>query len=60
MPKVPKGAEANNIHLAGLANDSGGPEGNRLDHEEAKGRSENVGRFGQFILRHLGRYPKEQ
>jgi hypothetical protein len=60
LAKVPKGAEANNIHLAGLANDSGGVHGNRLDHEAAKGRSENVGRFGQFILRLLGRYPKEQ
>lgn len=60
MAKVPKGAEANNIHLAGLASDSGGPQGNRLDHEAAKGRSENLGKFGQFILRRLGRYPKEQ
>jgi hypothetical protein len=60
LPKVPKGAEASNIHLAGLASDSGSPQGNRLDHEAAKGRSENIGRFGQFILRHLGRYTKEQ
>ncbi|HTT59319.1 MAG TPA: hypothetical protein VMF33_04665 [Acidimicrobiales bacterium] len=60
LAKVPKGAEVNNIHLAGLASDSGGARGNRLDHEVAKGRSENVGRFAQFLLRCLGRYPKEQ
>lgn len=60
LPKVPKGAEANDIHLAGLTNSADGPHGNRLDHEAAKGRSENVGKFGQFLLRRLGRYSKEQ
>ena len=60
LPKVPKGAEASDIHLAGLTNSGEGPHGNRLDHEAAKGRSENIGKFAQFILRRLGRYPKEQ
>jgi hypothetical protein len=60
MPKVRKGAEANNIHLAGLTNSGGGPDGNRLDHEAASGRSEDIGRFQQFVLRCLGRYPKKE
>lgn len=59
MAKVPKGAEANNIHLAGLTTSSGGPSGNRLDHEAASGRSEDVGRFQQFLLRLFGHYPKK-
>lgn len=59
MPKVPKGAEANDIHLAGLTSSGGGPHANRLDHEAASGRSENIGRFARFILRCLGRYPKK-
>ncbi len=60
MPKVPKGAEASSIHLAGLAGGGGGPMGNRLDHEAASGRSEDVGRFGRFILRHMGRYSNKE
>jgi hypothetical protein len=60
MPKVAKGAEPNDIHLAGLANSSGGTYGTRLDHELASGRSQNTGRFGRFVLRCLGRRPKSQ
>ena len=60
MPKVPKGAQANGIHLAGLSGNTGTGHGNRLDHEAAGGRSENIGRFGQFVLRHMGRYPETQ
>ena len=60
MPKVPKGAEANDIHLAGLTNNGGGTHGNRLDHEAASGRSENIGTFQRFILKCLGRYPKKE
>jgi hypothetical protein len=59
MAKVPKGAEANDIHLAGLSNTAGGTHGNRLDHEAASGRSEDINGFQRFILRCLGRYPKK-
>jgi hypothetical protein len=59
MPKVPKGAEANDIHLAGLSNSGGGVHGNRLDHEAASGRSQDLGRFGRLFLKLLGRYSKE-
>jgi hypothetical protein len=60
MPKVPKGAEPNDIHLAGLSNSSGGTYGSRVDHEAARGRSEDIGRFGKFVLWCLGRRPKEK
>jgi hypothetical protein len=55
MAKVPRGAEASNIHLAGLANDSGSISSHRVDHDKAHGRSEDIGRFGRFFLRLLGR-----
>ena len=58
MAKVPTGAEANDIHLAGLSNSGGGSHGNRLDHEAAKGRSEDINGFQRFILKCLGRYQK--
>src|SRR5579863_6361874 len=57
LPKVPKGAEPNDIHLAGLANSSGGAYGNRLDHELSGSRSQNLSKFGRFILWCLGRRP---
>jgi hypothetical protein len=57
LPKVPKGAEPNDIHLAGLANSSGGAYGNRLDHELSGARSQNLSKFGRFILWCLGRRP---
>lgn len=60
LPKVPKGAEPNDIHLAGLANSSGGTHGSRLDHELAKSRSEDLGKFGKSILWLLGRRPPER
>lgn len=60
ISKVPKGAEANAVHLAGLADSGGGgTNANRLDHQAAHGRSQNVGRFGQSVLRLLGRYQKK-
>jgi hypothetical protein len=60
LAKVPKYEEVNNIQLAGLAESSGGVSGTRLGHSTAHGRSTNVGRFGRFILRCLGRRTKEQ
>jgi hypothetical protein len=59
MAKVPKGAEAANLQLAGLAESSTGVSGTRLDHEAAHGRSQNIGRVGKFVLWCLGRRPKE-
>ncbi len=58
LAKVPKGAEPNDIHLAGLTNSSGGTYGSRVDHEAAGSRSEDLGRFGKFVLRLLGRRPR--
>jgi len=58
LAKVPRGAEASNLHLAGLSNDSPSPGGHRLDHDEAHGRSEDIGTFGRMFLRLLGRRPK--
>lgn len=60
MAKVPKGAEPNDIHLAGLTNSGGGTYGSRVDHEAAHGRSENLGRVGKFVLWCLGRRPREK
>jgi hypothetical protein len=60
LAKVPRGEEANNIQLAGLSNNSGGPYGARVGHENAHGRSEDVGRVGRFFLWCLGRRRKEQ
>jgi hypothetical protein len=59
MAKVPKGAEATNIQLAGLAESSAGVSGTRLGHEAAHGRSQNIGSVGKFVLWCLGRRPKE-
>lgn len=59
MPKVARGAEANSVHLAGLTSSTGGTHGNRLDHDAARGRSENLGNFQRFLLRCLGRYPEK-
>lgn len=58
MAKVPRGAEANNIQLAGLTTSADSAHGSRLDHDAASGRSENIGRFQRFILWCLGRRPK--
>jgi hypothetical protein len=59
LAKVPRGEEPNNLQLAGLSNSTGGVYGNRVDHDAARGRSENVGRFGRFVLWCLGRRPKK-
>ncbi|HVA53017.1 MAG TPA: hypothetical protein VNF05_05830 [Acidimicrobiales bacterium] len=59
MAKVPRGAEASNIQLAGLTTSSDGPHATRLDHDAAHGRSENVGRFGRAFLWLLGRRRKD-
>ena len=59
MAKVPRGAEANNIQLAGLTTSTDAVHGNRLDHDAAHGRSENVGRFGRAFLWILGRRRKD-
>jgi hypothetical protein len=59
MAKVPKYEETNNIQLAGLAENSGSVAGTRLGHSTAKGRSQNLGRVGAFVLWCLGRRPKE-
>jgi hypothetical protein len=58
MAKV-KYAEANNIQLAGLAENSNTPSGTRLGHATAHGRSQNIGAVGRFVLWCLGRRPKE-
>jgi hypothetical protein len=62
LAKVPRGAESNNIQLAGLSNDTGAAFGHRVDHDKAHGRSSNVGRFGRFVLWCLGkrRTPPEE
>jgi len=59
MPKVPRGARANSVHLAGLTSSTGDTHGNRVDHDAASGRSEDLGNFQRFLLRCLGRYPKK-
>ena len=59
MAKVPKYEETNNIQLAGLAESSTPVGGTRLGHSTAKGRSQNLGRVGAFVLWCLGRRPKE-
>ncbi|MHB8380370.1 MAG: hypothetical protein ACYDB2_10750 [Acidimicrobiales bacterium] len=59
MAKVPRGAEANTIQLAGLTTSADGVHGTRLDHDAARGRSENIGRFGRGFLWLLGRRRKD-
>jgi hypothetical protein len=59
MAKVPRGAEANNIQLAGLTTSTDSVHANRLDHDAAHGRSENVGKFGRAFLWLLGRRRKD-
>jgi len=59
LAKVPRGAEANNIQLAGLTTSSDGVHGPRLDHDKAHGRSENIGKVGRGFLWLLGRRRKD-
>lgn len=58
LRKVPKYAEANSIHLAGLTESGDGESGNRLGHSTANGRSQDVGRLGRILLWCLGRRRK--
>jgi hypothetical protein len=60
MAKVPRGLEPNNPPLAGLTNSSGGTYGPRLDHDAARTRSTNLGRFGRAFLWILGRRRRPQ
>jgi hypothetical protein len=60
MAKVPRGLEPNNPPLAGLSNSSGGTYGSRVDHDAAKTRSTNLGRFGRAFLWLLGRRKRPQ
>jgi hypothetical protein len=59
MAKVPRGAETNDIHLAGLTNSGGGHYSNRLDHDASSTRSEDIGKFAKFVLWCLGRRRKD-
>jgi hypothetical protein len=58
MAKVPKYEEVSNIQLAGLAEDNSSTSGTRLGHATPHGRSEDLGRFGRFVLKCLGRKTK--
>jgi hypothetical protein len=60
MAKVPRGLEPNNPPLAGLSNSSGGTYGSRVDHDAARTRSSDLGRFGRAILWLLGRRKRPQ
>jgi hypothetical protein len=55
LGKVPRGLEPDNLPLAGLSESSGGLYGSRVDHDAAHRRSSDLGRFGRFFLRLLGR-----
>ena len=55
MAKVPRGLEPNNPPLAGLSNTSGGVYGQRVDHDQARHRSRDLGRVGRAVLWLLGR-----
>ena len=59
LTKVPKYAEANSIHLAGLTESGDGESGTRLGHATASGRSQNIGRFATLVLWCLGRRRKQ-
>lgn len=59
LGKVPRGLEPDNLPLAGLSESSGGMYGSRVDHDEARHRSSDLGRFGRAFLRLLGRRPRD-
>lgn len=59
LPKVPRGLEPDNLPLAGLSNTSGGVYGSRVDHDQARHRSRDLGRVGRAFLWLLGRRPRE-
>lgn len=60
MEKVAKYEEASDLHLAGLAESSNTVSGTRLGHSESHTRSQDLGHFGRFVLRCLGRRAPEQ
>lgn len=55
LAKVAKYEEASDLHLAGLAESSNSVSGTRLGHRKSRTRSEDLGHFGRFVLRCLGR-----
>jgi hypothetical protein len=59
LRKVPRGLEPDNLPLAGLSESSGGTYGSRVDHDQARHRSSDLGRFGRGFLRLLGRRPRD-
>lgn len=60
MKKAPKYEEASDLHLAGLAETSNPVSGTRLGHSKSHTRSEDLGHFGRFVLRCLGRRAPEK
>ena len=60
MEKVAKYEEASDLHLAGLAETSNPISGTRLGHSASHSRSQDLGRFGRFVLRCLGRRTPER
>lgn len=46
------------MHLAGLAEGDNGGGGPRLGHDYARGRSDELGKLGTFVLWCLGRRRK--
>lgn len=59
LGKVPRGLEPDNLPLAGLSGTSGGRYGPRADHDKARHRSSDLGRFGRGFLRLLGRRTRD-
>jgi hypothetical protein len=59
MAKVPRGLEPDNLPLAGLSESSGGVYGPRVDHDKAKHRSSDLGKFGRAFLWLLGRRKRD-
>jgi hypothetical protein len=59
LGKVPRGLEPDNLPLAGLSETSGGTYGSRVDHDKARHRSSDLGRFGRGFLRLLGRRTRD-
>jgi hypothetical protein len=58
LRKVPRGEEGSNIQIGGLAEGDNSGAGPRLGHENASGRSYEIGKFQTFVLWCLGRRPK--
>jgi hypothetical protein len=47
------------LPLAGVSETSGGTYGTRVDHDQARHRSSDLGRFGRGFLRLLGRRTRD-